>query len=76
MLFEEVPEEFRPYRALNFKKVMGISAKRKNVEELDNVKNAIREVLDADIEAAAAEKEIELVKEIDVKLKEYGPNMI
>lgn len=76
VLFEEVPEEFRPYRALNFKKVLGISAKRKDCEELVNVKNAIREVLDADIEAASAAKEIELVKEIDVKLKEYGANMI
>ncbi|CAH1404335.1 unnamed protein product [Nezara viridula] len=76
VVFEEVPEEFRPYRALSFKRVIGISAKKKNVEELDNVKNAIREVLDADIEAAAAEKEIKLIKEMESKLREYGPNMI
>ncbi|XP_014293902.1 GTP-binding protein 10 homolog [Halyomorpha halys] len=76
VVFEEVPEKFRPYQALNFKKIIGISARNKSNEELDNVKYAMREILDADIEAETAKKEIELIKKMDVKLKEYGPNMI
>ncbi|BES96506.1 GTP-Hypothetical protein protein [Nesidiocoris tenuis] len=73
--FTAVPENMRPTRGLKFMRIFGMSARSQLPEEVETLKNAVREVLD---EAAVGEGEedIEFFKKITREYKRGNPVLI
>lgn len=72
---DQIPENIRPDKLLKFEKVIPISAKR--VQEVDKVKDIIREVIDLIEDRKQTENIDEKVNEkLRRKLMEHGPKLV
>jgi len=71
---EKIPEDIRPEKLLTFERVIPISAKM--YQEVDKVKEEIRDVIDALDRRNAEDIETKVNEKLKKKLMEHGPKMV
>lgn len=71
---EQVPEEMRPCRVLEFDDIIPISAKT-NPADVINLKYELRKFIDLNAADDLAEMEENFVKNLWWKMKESGPRL-
>uniref|UniRef100_A0A0A9Z9B9 GTP-binding protein 10 n=1 Tax=Lygus hesperus TaxID=30085 RepID=A0A0A9Z9B9_LYGHE len=73
--FDDVPEFMRPTRALSFARILKMSARSGDPQEVLELKNEIRKLIDETL-VPDSDGDLELFRKIDKEYKKTGPIMI
>ena len=71
-----MPKDIRPNTPLEFERVLSITAKDKNVSEIEEVKANLRDILDSKTIMQTIENEAIVLESLNRQILERGPRVV